>query len=389
MYWALGSGGCGRGIFGLSSKDTHLVWFHVIALSRMLKSTHKYRFELVDSDHEQWDPYVQRHPSGSIFHTRAMVRTFASVGSVYPRAMAAVDETGSIVALLVSCHVKTLRDFSSLSSRAVQFAEPLCDATPVGVAALQKLLTQHDEQMRGQALLCEVRSICEPGCERDALLLCGYEHRDYINYIVELDASADELFSRVNKNMRQKIRGTLRKGVELRDDNCVTGVGRLYQLLQSSYGRARVPLLGRELFEAALEHLPPGCVRIRTAFDGNKPIASIVSLLYGGRVFSWYGGTLRLPALSPFACLVWDDIRWGLENGFSIYDFGGAGWPHEDYGPRKFKASFGSQEVRYGRYLLTYSKLRLRLASFAYGVSRRLGAWSCSSNQEANHSATD
>lgn len=355
----------------------------------MLMSARKYRFELVDSDHEQWDAYVQRHPSGSIFHTRAMIRAFASTGSVHPKAMAAVDETGSIVALLVSCHVKTLRHFSSLSSRAVHYAEPLCDATPSGVAALQKLLTQHDEQMRGQALLCEIRSICQPGIERDALLRCGYDHRDYINYIVELDTSSDELFSRINKSLRQKIRSTLRKGVELRDDNCVAGVGRLYRLLQSSYGLARVPLLGRELFEATLEHLPPGSVRIRTAFDGDKPIAAIVSLLYGGRVFSWYGGILRVPALSPFACLVWDDIRWGLENGFDVYDFGGAGWPHEDYGPRKFKASFGSKEVRYGRYLLTYSKLRLRLAEMAYGASRRLGAWSCCSCQEANHGAAE
>ena len=365
--------------------DPHLVCRHVITSPHMLMSARKYRFELVDSDHEQWDAYVQQHPSGSIFHTRAMIRAFASVGSVSPRAMAAIDESGSIVALLVSCHVKTLRDFSSLSSRAVHYAEPLCDATPKGVAALQNLLTQHDAQMRDQALLCEVRSICEPGHERDALLHCGYDHRDYINYIVEFDASTDKLFGRINKNMRQKIRSTLRKDIELRDDNSVAGVGRLYRLLQSSYGRARVPLLRREMFEATLEHLPPGSVRIRTAFDGDKPIAAIASLLYGGRVFSWYGGTLRLPALSPFACLVWDDIRWGRENGFKVYDFGGAGWPHEDYGPRKFKASFGSKEVRYGRYLLTYSKLRLRLAAFAYSVSRRLGAWSGSSIQEANH----
>jgi serine/alanine adding enzyme len=349
----------------------------------MLMSTRKYRFEIVDSDHDAWDSYVQQHPSGSIFHTRAMIRAFQATGNIQPRALAAIDESGELVALLVSCHVKTLRDFSSFSSRSVHYAEPLCDPTPVGMAALQKLLKRHDEHMRDRSLLCEVRSICEPGRERDALLQCGYDHRDYINYIVELDTSVEELWSRVNKNLRQKIRGTFRKEIELRDDNSVAGVERLYRLLQSSYGRARVPLMGRDLFEAALEHLPAECVRIRTAFDGDKPIASIMSLLYGGRVFSWYGGTLRIAGLSPFACLVWDDIRWGVEHGFGCYDFGGAGWPHEDYGPRKFKASFGGTEVRYGRYLLTYSKLRLRLAEMAYGVSRRLGAWSGSSSQQA------
>lgn len=355
----------------------------------MLMSVRKHNFKIVGSEHDGWDPYVERHPSGSVFHTRAIIRTFDATRSVEPTALAALDESGQILAMLVSCHVKTLRDFCSLSSRAVLYAEPLCDPTPQGVGALQRLLKQHDDQMRGRALLCEVRAISQPGSERAALLQCGYDHRDYINYIVQLDTSIDALWQRVNKNLRQKIRATQRKGIELRDDNSPDGIERLYRLLQFSYGRARVPLLGREMFEAALEHLPSGSVRIRTAFDGEKPVASIISLLHGGRIYSWYGGTLRLAGLSPFACLVWDDICWGVEHGYSLYDFGGAGWPHEDYGPRKFKASFGGTEVRYGRYVLTYSKLRLKLAELAYGFSRRLGAWSHSPTSEGSYSPTE
>lgn len=351
----------------------------------MLMSAQKHRFDFVKPDHEQWDRYVAAHPNGSIFHTRAMIQALSAAENIEPMAYAATNEAGNIVALLVSCHVKTLRDFTSLSSRAVHYAEPLCDATPLGVAALEKLIKRHDDRMRARSLLCEVRFISEPRSTHDALINCGYDRRDYINYIVELAAPREELWGRLNKNLRQKIRSTLRRGVELRDDNTVAGVERLYKLLQISYGRARVPLLGRELFEATLENLPAGAVRIRTAFYEERPIASIISLLYSDRLFSWYGGTLRLPGLSPFACLVWDDIAWGCRNGYAIYDFGGAGWPHEDYGPRKFKASFGGKEIRYGRYLLTYSKLRLRLAELAYGVSRRLGAWSCSAPQESEH----
>lgn len=342
-------------------------------------------FELVSPDHEDWDDYVARHPNGTIFHTRGMIRVFAAAEHVTPLAYAAVDATGDIAALLVSCHVKTLRGFESLASRAVHYAEPLCDATPQGVAALEWLLQQHDRQMRARALLCEVRVVSEVGHARFALEQRGYEWRDYINYVVDLERSPDELWSGLNKNLRQKIRGTLRRQVELSDDNSLAGVARMYKLLQSSYRRARVPLLGRELFEATLTHLPSESVRIRTAYLEGRPIASIISLLYANRLFSWYGGTLRLPGLSPFACLVWDDMQWGRRNGYGLYDFGGAGWPHEDYGPRRFKASFGGQEVRYGRFLLTYSTLRLRLAELAYGMSRRLGAWSHTGHQEPKH----
>ncbi len=342
----------------------------------MLMSATEYRFEICQPADTQWDDYVRKHSKGSIFHTSAMIRAFTATRNVEPFAKAAIDESGNIVAMMVSCHVKTLRDFTSLSSRAVQYAEPLCDSNPAGIAALTQLVANHDKQLIGRALMSEVRSICQPGCERDALLRCNYEHRDYINYVVPLRIDPQELWLNVNKRMRQKIRSTLRKEVVLRDDNSLEGIGRLYALLQSSYRRARVPLLGRELFEAALHYLPPQSVRIRTAFSGDRPIAAIISLVFGNRVYSWYGGTLRINGLSPFACIVWDDILWGHENGFEFYDFGGAGWPHEDYGPRKFKAAFGGLEVRHGRYLLTYSKLRLRMAQIAFRVSRRLGAWS-------------
>lgn len=335
-----------------------------------------YNFRIVKSDHQDWDAYVRQHPKGSVFHTSDMIRAISATRGLESYAYAATDAEGNIVALLVSCHIKTLSQFAAISSRAVQFAEPLCDRTAIGVAALTKLITMHDMYMRSRSLLCEVRTVGEPGYEKDALTMSGYEHRDYINYVVDTQQTTETLWNNVNKRLRQKIRSTIRKGVVVRDDNTLEGVERLYELLSFSYGRARVPLLGQDLFENMLQHLPPAWVRLRTAFQDDVPIASIISLVYGNRVYSWYGGTLRLNGLSPFACIVWDDIAWSSVNGYSHYDFGGAGWPHEDYGPRKFKASFGGNQLRYGRYTLTYSDLRLKVAEFAYQMSRRLGAWS-------------
>jgi serine/alanine adding enzyme len=349
-------------------------------------STHSFRnCKIVKPNCDDWDDYVQQHAKGSIFHTSAMIRSFAATRGLEPYAYASMDPDGRIVALLVSCHVKTLSRFSAMSSRAVQFAEPLCDPNPTGVAALSELVAMHDKHMRSRSLLCEVRSICPSTSERDALTTNGYEYLDYINYVVDTKQNKEILWSKVKKNLRQKIRSTLSKGVVLRNDNTLEGVNRLHQLLKSSYGRARVPLLGLDLFENTLANLPSQCIRVRTAFLGDVPIASIMSLVFGDRVFSWYGGTLRLNGLSPFACIVWDDIAWSSENGYAFYDFGGAGWPNENYGPRKFKADFGGIEVRYGRYMLTYSELRLRLAKLAFQLSRRMGAWSSESNGTRKH----
>ena len=333
-------------------------------------------FRIVESDEPDWDAYVRRHPKGSIFHTTMMIRVFEASNGFDPYARAAVDADGNIVAMLVSCHVKTLNRFAAVSSRAIQFGEPLCDPTPTGVAALTEMIKAHDRFMSSRALLCEVRSICQPDAEKEALTNCQYEHLDYINYIIELPDDIDALWKKLNKRMRQKIRSTRRKGVEVRDDRSPEGVQRLYHMLQASYARARVPLPKRDFFCNAFSLLPDDCVRIRTAWKDGKPAASIISLAYEDRVFSWYGGTRRLKGLSPFACIVWDDIVWASKNGYGIYDFGGAGWPNGHYGPRAFKASFAAKEVRFGRYVLPYSKMRLRLAKVVYSISRHIGAWS-------------
>ncbi|MCA9127426.1 MAG: GNAT family N-acetyltransferase [Planctomycetales bacterium] len=334
------------------------------------------QYLIAGPDHAQWNDYVKRHPQGTIFHTSAMIASFGATPQMQPYALAAVNAAEEIVAMLVSVHVKTLGRFDSLSSRAIQYAAPLCDPNQVGSDALYALVQKHDRYMRSRSLFTEVRCITASRDEKPVLTRQGYDHLDYINYEVDLRQSPEELWSKVAKRMRQKIRSTQRRGIEIIDDNNLDGVKRLYQLLLFSYGKAAVPLTDRRLFESVLDKLPAESVRIRTAMIDGVPVASIISLIYGERIFSWFGGTLRINGHSPFACIVWDDIVWACENGLKIYDFGGAGWPHENYGPRRFKASFGGEETRHGRYRAIHSMARLRLAKIGYGFTRQLGAWS-------------
>ena len=339
-------------------------------------------FDIVHADDPRWDDYVRAHPSGSIFHTSGMMRAFGVTPDMQPFARAAVDGDGNIIALLTSVHITTVRSLPALGARAVQFAEPLCEPTPAGITALTHLLRIHDDHMRTKSLFCEVRPHHRASIERDPLESSGYELQDYINYIVHLDSDPQVCWRGIKKRMRQKISSTFRKGIVVVDDTSHDGIERLYPLLQQSYCRACVPLVRKDLFHAVLTELPNDVVRIQTAFAGNEAVASIISLVFGGRVFSWYGGTQRLAARSPFACIVWEDIKWGCETGQQFFDFGGGGWPGKDYGPRKFKREFGGEEVRFGRYQITYSKLRRRLAELAYESSRRWGAWSRNNAQK-------
>jgi lipid II:glycine glycyltransferase (peptidoglycan interpeptide bridge formation enzyme) len=41
--------------------------------------------------------------------------------------------------------------------------------------------------------------------------------------------------------------------------------------------------------------------------------------------------------LYPNDYLVWQVLIYGINNGYQIFDFGGAGKPEVNYGPREFK----------------------------------------------------
>jgi lipid II:glycine glycyltransferase (peptidoglycan interpeptide bridge formation enzyme) len=107
-------------------------------------------------------------------------------------------------------------------------------------------------------------------------------------------------------------------------------------------------------------------LRINVAYHDDTPLGADLILLYRGAVFDWYRGLQRVKSLYPGECLVWHQMEWAKEQGFTIYDFAGAGYPNLPYGVREFKAKFGGTQVNYGRYRRVYAPLRLALAERVY-----------------------
>ncbi|MEX2315986.1 MAG: GNAT family N-acetyltransferase [Pirellulales bacterium] len=321
-----------------------------------------------------WDEFVLVHPKGSIFHTSQMIRVLAAAKGHSPVALAALEPNGQITAILVAARVQTLPGpMGRMSSRSIMFAEPLCGDSPSSVDALARLIARHDQKMSRRVLFTEVRPLFAPGSEHEALIRCGYSYLEYLNQIVDVSQPLDELWLDVHKTARRKIRQCERRGWQVREVDAATAGEHFYSLLKLSYGRARVPLADRSLFDAAIHELQPrGMIRLFATYEENTPLAMDAVLLFKGRAYLWYGGLRRDMGVSPCAILRWHELRWAHENGFTIYDTGGAGWPHIPYGVRDFKSQFGGQLVQYGRYRRVYSPWKMALAERAYELGRKV-----------------
>lgn len=323
-------------------------------------------------DPERWAAFVDEHPKGSIFHTPAMYQVFKGTKHHEPLALAAHDKRGQILALLTAVRIQTLPSpLGFLSSRSVLLAEPLCRPDPEGVEALRTLIARHDAMVRGKVLFTEVRPLQAPGMEKLALTQSGYEYKDYLNFLLDLRHSPDQLWSSMTYDCRRRIRAGARKGMRVEDATTPEGVDILYHFIQLAYDRARVPLAHRSLFMQAYNILHPrNMIRISVAYHEDMPVAATVKLLYKKTAFAWYSGSERIPALNPMESLTWHEVQCAQRLGFELYDFGGAGWPDKPYGVREFKAKFGGQLVHYGRYRRVYSPVKFALAERTYEVGR-------------------
>ncbi len=326
-------------------------------------------------DEETWRNFVESQPTSNIFHTPEMFQVFSHAKGHHPVLWAAVDRSNRPLALLLPVQV-TLMDglLRRFTTRAVAYGSVLCAPGSEGREALAMLLQTCKREARATALFTELRSLSNLSDLQPVLNDSGFVYEDHLNYLIDLDRPPEAILQSMGKHTRKKIRRALRQGkVVIEEVNQRERVTLFYELLQKTYAAAQVPLADRSLFEATYDVLyPKGMTKFLLAKVGDNCVAASVELIYRDGIYGWYGGMDR--AYSKYRAnelLSWHIFQWGAENGYKVYDFGGAGKPDEEYGVRDFKAKFGGTLVDYGRNICVHHPYLLRFSQWGYQLYRR------------------
>jgi serine/alanine adding enzyme len=328
----------------------------------------------IEWDQSRWDRFVERHPRGGIFHTSAMVRVFQATQGYTPLPLAALDDDGNILAMLVAVRVSAQPGpMGAFASRSVWYAEPLCVDSEAGIAALGELIARHDRVMRRRVLFAEAQPSHGSGPERVALEASGYELLDYLNFVVDTTRPHEIVWNNMRESARASIRKCIERGFQVRHVNDQEGVDTLVSLLHDTYREADLPLVDRSLFEAALCILRPlGMIEFVGVYDGDRAIAMDAILPFKNQVVAWYGGSVRMSTISPVDLLQWHELRWSSDQGYEKFDLGGAGWPDIPFGVRDYKAKFGGELVCFGRYRKVYAPWKMALMERAYHFGKSM-----------------
>jgi serine/alanine adding enzyme len=325
-------------------------------------------------DEEVWRQFVDLHPQGNVFHTPEMFQVFAQTKGFRPTLWAVVRNNGEVVALFLPVQVTLKRLLRKLTTRAIGYGSVLCLPTEEGRQALELLLKTYVRKTKHECLFTELRNLSNLEDFQPTLQQSGFSYEPHLNYLIDISLSPEAVFENIGKRTRKNIRHGINRGeVIVHEVKERKEIAICYELLRQTYQAAQVPLQDISLFEAAFDLLlPKGMVRFTLAHDGQAPAAVSVELLYKDVVYGWYGGMDRAySSHSPNELLMWNILEWGAQNGYRIYDFGGAGKPDEEYGVREFKAKFGGELVCYGRNTYVHAPSLLRLSKWGYEIVRQ------------------
>ena len=328
----------------------------------ILRYTPEYERELADFVHNQRE--------GCIFQTPHMWEVYRRARRIEPHGLIALDKSGAIAGSLISFISTEKEGFGEgFSRRAVIIGGPLS----TDEEAARRLFEHHDRSAARRALFTEVRNLSERPDLR-FLLRLGYGYEDHLNFLIDLRG---EVWRNIHRTMRKNIRRAKRRGVKITEVTKEEQIDKFYEQLQETYRRAGLPLADVSLFRAAFEVLyPRGMVKFHLAEHRGRCIGGRVSLIYGDVVYAWYVGTSRRYAkLYPNALLNWHVISWAKEEGFAVFDMGGAGRPGENSGRFEFKRQFGGRLVNFGRYRKVHSPLRYAVASGGFRVLKAMKYW--------------
>lgn len=322
-----------------------------------------------------WKDFVDQNPLGSIFHTPEMFRVFAQTKGHQSSLWATVDNSGYPLALLLPVQVTLMNGLLyQLTTRAVAYSSVLCAPGPEGQKALTLLLQTYKQKIKGRALFTELRNLFDLSELQPLLTEHGFAFEGHLNYLIDLNRPAEDVLQSIGQRTRKKIRKGLRDGfVQMSEVTNQAELDHWYEILQKTYSNAQVPLADYSLFAATFKELySKGMAKFLLAKVAGVTAACSVELPYKDMIYGWYGGSDReYSDYLPNEMLIWHILEWGANNGYRVYDFGGAGKPDEEYGVRDFKAKFGGEMVNFGRNTCVHSPTLLKLSKQGYEVYRR------------------
>lgn len=323
---------------------------------------------------EEWDEFVCNHPHGNIFQIPEMYEVYQNTKKYEPVFLAVVNGKGEIAGTLLAVIQKEHDGILGVfSSRSIVWGGPLVvDDDP---EILDKILKEYNNIIKRKAIYTQFRNLWDWGNAKNVFIENGFEYEDHLDVIFDLNKSEDELLNEMSRNRKKGIKQSYKRGIsikkiDLTDEGMFT---KSYDIISDVYNRIKIPMPDLSFFKNAIYELhDKNIILALGAFINGELIGVRIVLCYKNMIYDWYAGAKdEYLKYRPNDVLPWEVMKWGVNNGFDVFEFGGAGKPGVPYGVRDYKLKFGGELVNFGRFEKVYKPLLMELGKIGLNLYRK------------------
>lgn len=190
------------------------------------------------------------------------------------------------------------------------------------------------------AAACELasRRSCPTVELRGGPVPAGWESRSdrHLGFVAELAADDEAQLLAIPRKQRAEVRKSLAGDLAVRVGRGESDRAAHYAVYCQSVHNLGTPVFPRSLFDAALDVLEGD---ILTVFDGERPVASVLSFYHGGTVMPyWGGGTFAARRLRANERMYYELMLHARRRGCTRFDFGRS---KTGSGPAAYKKNWG------------------------------------------------
>lgn len=322
-------------------------------------------------DRTQWDEFVRKHPKGNVFQTSAMYDVYNQTPGYTPNVIA-IEHDNQLLGILLWVVIREKGIKSYFSTRSIIQGAPLVkdDKSEYVVALLEAYEKIRDKNI----IYTQIRNHYEMLTINDAFQKNGYRFASHLNFIISLD-SEEQVWNRIGKGRIKQIKKAEKNGlyIEVYKPGDITNdlIHKGYHVIHSVYKHAGLPLVDVKQIHAMNSQNLLVLFVVRNS-DG-KLLGCRMGLVFKDSIYGWYAGSYsEYYSLFPNDLLIWGTLKWGIENGYATFDYGGAGEPNKPYGVRAFKQQMGGTLVNHGRYEKIHHRLMYRIGVLGMKILKLL-----------------
>lgn len=311
-----------------------------------------------------WQHFIYEHKNGNIFQTPEYYHLLLDSKVLKPFFIGICNDKNNILGVLVGVIQKEyLSIFSNLTARCIIWGGPIIKDNNTVLTNI--LLDEFNKEIKYKVIYCQFRNLFDTICIRDNFVKSGFDYSEHLDIHINLTLGIEHILNNMHKERRHNIRRAERKKLQFIELDSLQHLEYSYSLISQTYKRIKLPLYQLYLFKSAFLHLSEKkYLRIFAAQIDNKIISVRLLLCYKGIIYDWYAGTdNEYKNYYANDYLPFKVMEWGINNGYKVFDFGGAGKPGVPYGVRDFKLKYGGQLVNYGRYQNIYNPFIYSMAS--------------------------